>query len=358
MPPTLSVLIVAWNSRDELARTLPALLPELGEGDELIVVDNDSGDGTRRGGAGAGAAATARRDRRQPRLRRPAATPAPRRPAASCWSSSTPTPRRCPASARRSAGPGCEGRGWAAWQALVADARRDRGSTRPATRSTSPASSGPGATASRSRRRRRPARSRPLRRLPGDPAARPGARSAASRPSSSSTTRTSTSRCGCGCAAGTLGIEPRGGGRPRLRVRRQRAQVALARAQPPRLPRPHLPGLAAGRCWRRPCWRPSWRCSPSPPPAAGGGRSCAANWEFLRWLPRLLRERRAVQATAHGRRRRVRLLADPRPRLPLHLSRRPLTARPPQSCAPTGGWSASCSRSDLRPTRLGRNRMR
>jgi GT2 family glycosyltransferase len=44
--PTLSVLIVAWNSRDELARTLPALLPELGEGDELIVVDNDSGDGT------------------------------------------------------------------------------------------------------------------------------------------------------------------------------------------------------------------------------------------------------------------------------------------------------------------------
>jgi GT2 family glycosyltransferase len=44
--PTLSVLIVAWNSREELARTLPALLPELGDGDELIVVDNDSSDGT------------------------------------------------------------------------------------------------------------------------------------------------------------------------------------------------------------------------------------------------------------------------------------------------------------------------
>jgi GT2 family glycosyltransferase len=44
--PTLSVLIVAWNSREELARTLPALLPELGEGDELIVVDNSSTDGT------------------------------------------------------------------------------------------------------------------------------------------------------------------------------------------------------------------------------------------------------------------------------------------------------------------------
>ena len=46
MRPTLSVLIVSWNSRKELERTLPALLPELGEGDELIVVDNESSDGT------------------------------------------------------------------------------------------------------------------------------------------------------------------------------------------------------------------------------------------------------------------------------------------------------------------------
>ena len=46
MRPTLSVLIVAWNSREELGLSLPALLPELGEGDELIVVDNDSSDGT------------------------------------------------------------------------------------------------------------------------------------------------------------------------------------------------------------------------------------------------------------------------------------------------------------------------
>ncbi len=42
--PSLSVLIVAWSSREELRRTLPALLPELGPGDELIVVDNDSPD--------------------------------------------------------------------------------------------------------------------------------------------------------------------------------------------------------------------------------------------------------------------------------------------------------------------------
>jgi N-acetylglucosaminyl-diphospho-decaprenol L-rhamnosyltransferase len=44
--PTLSVLIVAWESRDDLEKTLPALLPELGEGDELIVVENKAGDGS------------------------------------------------------------------------------------------------------------------------------------------------------------------------------------------------------------------------------------------------------------------------------------------------------------------------
>ena len=44
---SLSVVIVAWNSREELARTIPPLLAELGEGDELVVVDNASGDDTR-----------------------------------------------------------------------------------------------------------------------------------------------------------------------------------------------------------------------------------------------------------------------------------------------------------------------
>ena len=46
MRPTLSVLIVAYESRGDLAKTLPALLPELGDGDELIVVDNKPGDGS------------------------------------------------------------------------------------------------------------------------------------------------------------------------------------------------------------------------------------------------------------------------------------------------------------------------
>jgi N-acetylglucosaminyl-diphospho-decaprenol L-rhamnosyltransferase len=44
--PTLSVLIVAWESRDDLRKTLPALLPELGEGDELVLVENKAGDGS------------------------------------------------------------------------------------------------------------------------------------------------------------------------------------------------------------------------------------------------------------------------------------------------------------------------
>jgi N-acetylglucosaminyl-diphospho-decaprenol L-rhamnosyltransferase len=44
--PTLSVLIVAYDSRDDLTKALPALLAELGDGDELIVVDNKPGDGS------------------------------------------------------------------------------------------------------------------------------------------------------------------------------------------------------------------------------------------------------------------------------------------------------------------------
>jgi len=118
--PTLSVLIVAWNSREELVRTLPALLPELGEEDELIVVDNESSDGTAdavaalapaarivRSGRNAGFAAGCNLGAAQARgellvVLNPDAAPRPgfgeaiRRP----W---------------------LEQRGWAAWQALVAD---------------------------------------------------------------------------------------------------------------------------------------------------------------------------------------------------------------------------------------------
>ncbi len=120
MRPTLSVLIVAWNSHEELARTLPALLPELGEGDELILADNDSSDGTAeavaalvpaarivRTGGNLGFAAGCNEGARHASgdllvVLNPDAAPRPgfgeaiRRP----W---------------------VEQRGWAAWQALVAD---------------------------------------------------------------------------------------------------------------------------------------------------------------------------------------------------------------------------------------------
>ncbi len=44
--PSLSVVIVCFNSATELNRTLPALMGELDQGDEVIVADNGSGDGS------------------------------------------------------------------------------------------------------------------------------------------------------------------------------------------------------------------------------------------------------------------------------------------------------------------------
>ena len=44
--PRVSVVVVTHNSRDAIARTLPALAAELTDDDELIVVDNASADGT------------------------------------------------------------------------------------------------------------------------------------------------------------------------------------------------------------------------------------------------------------------------------------------------------------------------
>jgi GT2 family glycosyltransferase len=119
--PSLSVLIVAWNSREELRRTLPALLAELRDGDELIVVDNDSADDTAavvvelapaarlvRMGRNVGFAAGCNAGAEEARgdllvILNPDAAPLPG------WGEGI----------RR---PWLEGRGWAAWQALVAEA--------------------------------------------------------------------------------------------------------------------------------------------------------------------------------------------------------------------------------------------
>jgi GT2 family glycosyltransferase len=119
--PTLSVLIVVWNSREELARTLPALLPELGPGDELIVVDNDSDDGTPE---------VARELAPRARVIRTGANLG---FAAACNAGAAaasgellvvlnPDAAPLPGFGEAIRRPWREGRGWAAWQALVADA--------------------------------------------------------------------------------------------------------------------------------------------------------------------------------------------------------------------------------------------
>jgi GT2 family glycosyltransferase len=118
--PTLSVLIVAWNSREELARALPALLPELGEGDELIVVDNDSTDGT--AGAVVALAPAARIVRSGDNLGFAAACnlgAAHARAELLVILNPDAAPR--PGFGEAIRRPWLEQRGWAAWQALVAE---------------------------------------------------------------------------------------------------------------------------------------------------------------------------------------------------------------------------------------------
>lgn len=118
--PSVSVLIVAWNSSAELRRTLPPLLAELREGDELIVVDNASPDdsaavalelaprtkvvtmGRNRGFAGGANVGASAASGDLLVILNPDAMPLPG------WGEAI----------RR---PWLEGRGWSAWQGLVAE---------------------------------------------------------------------------------------------------------------------------------------------------------------------------------------------------------------------------------------------
>jgi GT2 family glycosyltransferase len=118
--PTLSILIVAYESRDDLSKTLPALLPELGEGDELILVDNKPGDGS---------VEVARRLAPAARIVRPGGNSGFAggcNAAAEAASGDLLVILNPDAAARPGFGeairrPWLEQRGWSAWQALVAD---------------------------------------------------------------------------------------------------------------------------------------------------------------------------------------------------------------------------------------------
>ena len=117
-PPPLSVVVVTHDSREAVASTLPPLLAQLRDGDELIVVDNGSADGTPelvaelapgaivlRTAANPGFAAACNRGAEAATgellcMLNPDAVPQPG------WREAIERPL-------------VEGRGWAAWQALV-----------------------------------------------------------------------------------------------------------------------------------------------------------------------------------------------------------------------------------------------
>ncbi len=325
MRPTLSVLIVSWNSREELARTLPALLPELGEGDELVVVDNDSGDGTPEALASLAPAARLLRSGRNAGF------------AAACNEGAAeakgdllvilnPDAAPRPGFGEAIRRPWVEGRGWAAWQALVAD--RDGKTINSAGNPVHftgivwagghgrPLDEAPpagevaalsGACLAIPRRNWEEAGGFPAALLPLPRGRRPLAAAAPRR-------RGAWDRAG-------------GGRRPRLRVRLPPPQVALAGAQPLGLPDPRLPGAAAGA--RRP--RPA-RHRAGPDPGRGRRRvgEAEAGGEYRRHPLAAPPAARAAPPAGdpHDRRRRVRRLAHPRPRLPLHPGDRPLGPGP------------------------------
>jgi hypothetical protein len=119
--PSLSVLIVAWNCRAQLERTLPALLAELGEGDELIVVDNGSGDGSE--AAARALAPAARVLQTGANLGFAAAVNVGAELAGGeLLVILNPDAAPLPGFGEAIRRPWVEGRGWAAWQALVAEA--------------------------------------------------------------------------------------------------------------------------------------------------------------------------------------------------------------------------------------------
>ena len=301
------------TSRGRGARALPALSDQLRGGDELIVVDNDSADGTRRRRSrelapGATVIETGANLGLRGGCNRGAAGGD--RASCSCFLNPDAVPR--PAGARRSSAPLADGRGWAAWQALVTARGRPRGQH--------PRRRGPLHRHRLGRRRRRAGRPRRARRTAAPAPSRasspaPAWRSrerflggrAASPRSSSSTTRTSTSRFGCGSRADASGSRPRARvdhdyefekGPAKWRHLERNRWATLIRTYPAAL----LALLAAGAAWP-----PSWRWSAIS--IAGGwfgAEGCAPGPTRSLGLPRLLARAARDPGAARDRRGRVR----------------------------------------------------
>ena len=259
---------------------------------------------------------------REPRLRRGVQRGAPARPAATCSSSSTPTRGRCRASARRSAGPWREdAAGRRGWALVACEHARSVNTPGNAVHFTGIAwAGGHGDPIPDGARRRSEVTAASGACLAVPPRGLATSRRL-SRASSSSTTRTSTSRCGCGSAGGALGIEPTavvdhdyefGSSPHKWRWLERNRWALLIRVYPAPLlvfVAPALLVTEAGAARRR-------RCA-----AAGSARSWRPMIDVARWLPRLLRERREIQARRAITAERLRRLADPRPRLALHRRR-------------------------------------
>jgi GT2 family glycosyltransferase len=290
--PTLSVLIVAYGSRDDLVKTLPALLGELGDGDELIVVDNKPGDGSVElvrelapqarivspgrntgfaGGVNAGAE-VAQGDLLV--LLNPDAVPQPG------WGEAI----------RK---PWTEDRGWAAWQALVTDGPGERinSAGNPVHFTGIVWAGGHG----------RPLSEAPP---PSEVAAASGAclairtdewRRAGGFPSAFFMYHEDVDlSVRLRMAGGTVGIEPTAvvahdydfsASPDKWRWLERNRLAFVVRTYPGALLALLAPALLATEL------------ALLPVAAAGGwgGQKLRANWEFLTWLPRLLRERRALQ---------------------------------------------------------------
>ncbi len=208
--------------------TIPAVLAELAEGDELVVVDNASSDGTAESVARLAPEAVLVTEQTNlgfaEGINRGAA-------AASGDLLVLLNPDAVPQPGFREGivRPLTEGRGWAAWQGLVT-AENGAVLNTPAASCTSPASRGPAAPGTRfprasSRTRCRSSRAPVLRSR-----ARPSSAPAASTATTSCTTRTSTSRCACASREAASASSPRPSSTTTTSSRRPRPSTATSSA--------------------------------------------------------------------------------------------------------------------------------